>query len=109
MRASRIVQIGNSKFRVYIVDEGHPGLEGNVGLCDLERQIIWIKRDSQDRMLDTYVHELIHAFFEVYRLPVTVGFPQKPAFEERLISTMTPLLLATFSSAGLLNRRFRLT
>lgn len=99
-------------YKVYFTSQDiTPQLRGLDGLADMNAGIIYLAEcDNPTRSLDTLVHELLHTIFEASGLAQHLRQNLKKGvkisdFEEQLIRILTPSLIVTLKSAGLMSRK----
>lgn len=79
------------------------------GLCDFDSNTITLSPRGYWRMVDTYLHELLHGLIDgsglgwQMRKRLKMSKAEWHAFEEDfIVRPMTPALLATLKNAGML-------
>jgi len=88
-----------------------PALKGNEGITDYATCTIFLSDTlPETRALDTLVHEIIHAIFEASGADNYLKTKWRKGIkgaevEEHLIRLLTPALITSFRSAGLLSRK----
>lgn len=62
----RTIELSTGKWEIKFIRRGHPKAKGAYGLCDWNTKTIWIRYDvSRLRVIDTLLHEIIHASNEI--------------------------------------------
>lgn len=93
-RLPKLLNVAGSIWRVEIRE---PWSEGEVGACQPRERAIWISKAlSGHCILETFIHEVIHAML------YSVGFQDSPAaeHEELVVSMLSQILLDTFTRNG---------
>lgn len=57
-------------YQVFVLDPKDPRLEGHHGMCISEIKEILIAKDSGKTMLETFLHEVMHAMDNEYGLEI---------------------------------------
>lgn len=107
-----IIEICGLKYRVLFRNEDtDPGMKGNWGYFNAETQTITLHPDNlETRALDTLVHEIMHAIFDAQGIETYLSTQLKKGCkvkeaEEQIIRLLTPALITSLRSAGLLSRK----
>lgn len=109
MKLWKKVEVGGTTYSVYLAKEEEfpEGFRGVEGFTDPTNATILICNGiSKDRVLDTLLHEMLHAALEasgaqhVFDSNVKGGEAKQMQFEETVVRMLTPCLLRALISAG---------
>lgn len=95
--------LGGQKWTVYLVSGNSKHLRDNeghlAGYCDYEKCRIYVSKDLEEGMReDTLLHELLHAVLHVSGAEQV--YDCDAAKDERLVSTLTPMLHRLLKDLG---------
>lgn len=100
-------------YSVHLATKNAQVLKGNEGVTYAETGMIFVEdTGNQARILDTILHEILHAVFEASGASFTLAIHAKRGvnpndLEEQIIRTLTPGLLAALTSAKLFSLKIK--